>query len=304
MGELHKLGADLLTGFQPGESLSFAHESLEQLQARAQRMLEIGLHGLGFSAYVAGQSPKYYSELTEAQIRWRLKTMAHHTRWIRTFSCGMGNGIAPRVAKEFGLKTMVGAWIDGDEEKDAEEIEAVIEIAQAGHADLIAVGNEVLLRGDMEQAQLIELIQSVQERVDVPVGYVDAYFLFVNRPELVEVCDFLPLNCYPFWEGIALERAVPYAQEMVRRVQGVSGGKPVMIAETGWPTAGRSEREAMPSLRNMLLYLLNIALWTDDEELPLFWFSAFDEAWKIGPEGDCGAFWGLWDAEGESKLAP
>ena len=43
--------------------------------------------------------------------------------------------------------------------------------------------------------------------------------------------------------------------------------------------------------------------WTDEEERPLFWFSGFDEAWKVGPEGDCGAFWGLWDADGSLKIA-
>ena len=57
-----------------------------------------------------------------------------------------------------------------------------------------------------------------------------------------------------------------------------------------------------PSLRNMALYFLNVLVWTDEEDLPLFWFSAFDEDWKVGPEGECGAFWGLWDAKGELKV--
>ena len=59
---------------------------------------------------------------------------------------------------------------------------------------------------------------------------------------------------------------------------------------------------AVPSLRNMALYLLNVLAWTDDAEIPLFWFSSFDEAWKVGPDGDCGAYWGLWDAQGGLKL--
>ena len=78
--------------------------------------------------------------------------------------------------------------------------------------------------------------------------------------------------------------------------------EPVIIAETGWPTAGEPVGPAEPSLRNMALYLLNVLAWTDEDELPLFWFSAYDEDWKVGPEGDCGAYWGLWDAKGELKL--
>jgi exo-beta-1,3-glucanase (GH17 family) len=305
VGVHHIEGADLLAGFQAEARLDFADEPTDALLARVRAALDTGLHGLGFSAYEAGQDPAAGSQLGEAQVRRRLARIAPHTRWIRTFSCQDGNEIAARVAKEMGLKTLVGAWIGEDAEKNRREIDAVIEVARAGHADLVAVGNEVLLRGEMDEAGLVALIEEVRAAVPgVPVGYVDAYFLFAQRPALVAACDFLPLNCYPFWEGVSLDRSVPYAREMVRRVRMVAGDKPVLIAETGWPTAGVAERGAEPSLRNMALYLLNVLAWTDEAALPLFWFSAFDEAWKVGPEGDCGSFWGLWDAEGGSKIAP
>ena len=304
MGELHRLGADLLRGFRPEIALSFEDESTPELLARARRLLQLGLHGVGFSAYEGDQSPERDSQITEEQVRRRLAILAPHVSWIRTFSCTQGNEIAPRVAKELGLKTLVGAWVGHDTEKNAAELAAVVEVARAGHADLVAVGNEVLLRGELEESELIAMIEQVRSQVDVPVAYVDAYYLFASRPALVAACDFLPLNCYPFWEGVPLERAVPYAQQMVRSVEAVAGGRPVLIAETGWPTAGSPEEGAIPSLRNMLLYLLNVALWTDDEELPLFWFSGFDEGWKVGAEGDAGAYWGLFDADGGSKLAP
>ena len=34
----------------------------------------------------------------------------------------------------------------------------------------------------------------------------------------------------------------------------------------------------------------------------VFWFAAFDEAWKVDAEGDVGAFWGLWDKDGKPKF--
>ncbi|MFT4626265.1 MAG: exo-beta-1,3-glucanase (GH17 family) [Myxococcota bacterium] len=304
MGVLHIQGADLLAGFRPDGTLSFTELSTAELLHRLRRTLEIRLHGLSFSAYVGGQNPEENSTLTEAQVRSRLEIIAPHTTWIRTFSCTQGNEIAPRVAHELGLKTMVGAWIGDDAEKNAAEIAGLIEVARAGHADLLAVGNEVLLRGELSEAALIAQIEAVRAAVpDVPVGYVDAYFLFTERPQLVAACDYLPINCYPFWEEVPLEYASGYAQEMVRRVTLAAQGKPVVIAETGWPTAGSPVGPAEPSLRNMALYLLNVLAWTDDDEIPLFWFSSFDEAWKVGPEGDCGAYWGLWDADGGLKLA-
>jgi exo-beta-1,3-glucanase (GH17 family) len=33
----------------------------------------------------------------------------------------------------------------------------------------------------------------------------------------------------------------------------------------------------------------------------MMYFSSFDESWKTGPEGDVGAYWGLWDKSGKLK---
>jgi exo-beta-1,3-glucanase (GH17 family) len=35
----------------------------------------------------------------------------------------------------------------------------------------------------------------------------------------------------------------------------------------------------------------------------MFYFSSFDESWKINLEGDVGAFWGIWDNKKESKFS-
>ncbi|MEM7674852.1 MAG: glycosyl hydrolase family 17 protein, partial [Myxococcota bacterium] len=237
-------------------------------------------------------------------VRERLRIIAPHTSWIRTFSCSEGNELAPAVAHELGLKTLVGAWIDGDEARNRKEMDAVIELAKAGHADLIAVGNEVLLRDELPEEAIIEAIQTVKSAVpDIPVAYVDAYFLFAQRPALVAACDFLPINCYPFWEHCPLAQSFGYVKEMVRRVRAVAGDKPILIAETGWPSQGTPEGPAEPGLDNVARYALNLIPWAAQTNVPLFWFAAFDEAWKVGAEGDCGAYWGFWDAEGKSKLA-
>jgi exo-beta-1,3-glucanase (GH17 family) len=45
---------------------------------------------------------------------------------------------------------------------NAREIEGVIAVARAGHADIVAVGNEVLLREDISEDALIERIEYVK----------------------------------------------------------------------------------------------------------------------------------------------
>jgi exo-beta-1,3-glucanase (GH17 family) len=93
-------------------------------------------------------------------------------------------------------------------------------------------------------------------------------------------------------------------QEMVARVAKVAGGKRIIITETGWPSAGVDVGEAVPSVENALLYALNTFKWTAQQGLDLFYFSAFDEDWKAGPEGGCGPHWGFWDKHGNRKYAP
>jgi GPH family glycoside/pentoside/hexuronide:cation symporter len=81
----------------------------------------------------------------------------------------------------------------------------------------------------------------------------------------------------------------------------IAGGRPVIISETGWPSAGTPVGEAVPSVENALRYLLATLEWTEAEGIDLFYFAAFDEAWKAGPEGDRGVTWGLWDQDGKPK---
>jgi glucan 1,3-beta-glucosidase len=305
MSRLHNQGAKLMDdGFVPSGALQYADLPAEDLYERLRQLLKDGIHGMSFSAYGEGQGPDLGTVLTEAQVRERLSWIAPHTRWVRTFSCTEGNEHAPRLAHEMGMKTMVGAWIGTDAAKNAEEIEALIEVGRQGHADLVAVGNEVLLRGEMSEAELAELLRQVKRALpDLPVGTVDAYFLFAQHPGLVDACDYLPINCYPYWEKCPLEQSIGYVHEMVNRVRAAGGGKPIVIAETGWPTAGTPEGPAVPSLENAARYALNLIPWASAAGIPLFWFSAFDEAWKVGREGDCGAYWGFWDANGRLKVA-
>ena len=96
-----------------------------------------------------------------------------------------GNEHIPRIAHKHGIKTLVGAWLGNDAEKNEIEIDSIIKVAKEGNADIVAVGNEVLLRGDLTEDEIIKFIQKVKLEVpNIPVGYVDAYYEFVNHPLL------------------------------------------------------------------------------------------------------------------------
>jgi exo-beta-1,3-glucanase (GH17 family) len=133
------------------------------------------------------------------------------------------------------------------------------------------------------------------------VGYVDAYFKFVDHPRITAACDVILANCYPFWEGCAAEYSTLYMKDMYQRAVHAANGRKVIISETGWPNIGSPTGAAMPSHANAVRYFLNAFQWAADEGIEIFYFSSFDEDWKTDDEGDVGAYWGLWDKDGNLK---
>lgn len=274
--------------------------STEDLRALIREILATGFHGLSFSPYVEGQSPGTVIEAE--QIRERLAIIQPHIGWIRSFSCTEGHELVPGIAKDMGLKTMVGVWLDGDREHNELELENAIRIGKEGHIDLLAVGNEVLLRGDLNEDELLDYMRRAKEALpDIEMGYVDAYFEFAVHPRITEACDVLFANCYPFWEGCPAEHSLLYLKDMYYRTRNVANGKRVIVSETGWPNIGTAEGAAVPSLDNAMKYFIDACRWAEEDDIELIYFSSFDESWKVGAEGDVGAYWGLWDKDGQPK---
>jgi exo-beta-1,3-glucanase (GH17 family) len=274
--------------------------STEELFALFRKILKQKIHGITFSPYIEGQGPG--TQLDAEQIRERLKFIQPYVRWVRSFSCTEGNELIPRIAAESGLKTMVGVWLDDDRENNEKELASAIDVASAGHADIVAVGNEVLLRGELSEDELIDYIQRAKQAVPgVDVGYVDAYFKFADHPRVTEACDVILANCYPFWESCPADYALLYMKDMYRRAVQAANGRKVIISETGWPNMGTPFWGAVPSVENAIKYFINTYQWAEEEGVEIFYFSAFDETWKVDKEGDVGAYWGLWDKDGNLK---
>jgi len=42
-------------------------------------------------------------------------------------------------------------------------------------------------------------------------------------------------------------------------------------------------------------YFINVNNWREKHDIDLFYFSSFDESWKVRHEGDVGQSWGIWD---------
>lgn len=273
----------------------------EKLKQIFKEVLENGMHGICFSLYEDGQEPG--DIISEAQIRRRVEILQPYSEWVRSFSCTEGNELIPRIAKEYGMKTLVGAWLGSDVEKNAAEMEGLKKLASEGLVDIAAVGNEVMYREDLTEDQLLNYMYDFKtDFPEIEMGYVDAYYEFSDRPRITKACDVILSNCYPFWEGCPIEYSLPYMKDMYHQAKAAGAGKKVIITETGWPSEGGAFEGSIASERNFLKYFIDAQQWSSEEDIEMFYFSSFDESWKVGDEGDVGAYWGLWDKREKLKF--
>jgi glycoside/pentoside/hexuronide:cation symporter, GPH family len=275
--------------------------SNEALKEKFNEVFAKKMHGICFSAYTENQNPG--DIITEEQIQKRLKVLANHTSWIRVFSCTDGHELIPKMAKEMGLKVMMGAWIGKDNEKNNREIASLIRLMKEGNVDIACVGNEVLFRGDQSEETILNYLKQVKNNsAGIPVCYVDIYNEYINHPKLVEASDKILVNGYPFWEGANIEHAGFYLQEMYNKIKAIAKGKEIMITETGWPGKGEVSGDAVPNEVNQMIYFVEAQTWAAHAGVNMFYFSSFDEAWKVHDEGWAGTSWGLWDQNEKLKF--
>ncbi|MDG1730503.1 MAG: MFS transporter [Algibacter sp.] len=282
--------------------IDFSSKSQAEIKSLFKDTLNNGLHGLCFSPYLEDQN--IGDQLSENQIHQRMEIIRPYAKWVRSFSCTDGNEFIPIVAHKSGIRTMVGAWIGKDKAKNEVEIKALIDLAKNGHVDIAVVGNEVLLRNDLSENEIMAYIYRVKKALpDIPVGYVDAYYQYNDHPKLIEACDIILVNCYPFWEGCDINKSLAYLKQMYTFTKSLANGKQVIISETGWPNKGDSTNSAVPSKENAMKYFIKAKSWAQENNIGMFYFSSFDESWKVHHEGDVGQRWGIWDKNEKPKYS-
>jgi exo-beta-1,3-glucanase (GH17 family) len=259
------------------------------------------IYGMNFSPYIDGQDPNTGVIVPEKQIIDRMRIIAPYTKTIRTFSATHGLEVCGRIAHQFGLKTYINAWIGTDSVANNKEMDSLIAMAKRGEVDTAIIGSEALLRGDVTEDKLIELINYFRTAVpNVPVTTADVYGQLETRPNVIAACDFVFANFYPYWEGVKVDYAVASLYDSYQNLVKVSGGKEVIVSEAGWPSAGDTNALSVPTLENANFYFLNFISWARAMNVKIFYFEAFDESWKTS-EGAVGPNWGIFDKNGAMK---
>jgi len=204
----------------------------------------ITLAGLGYGPYHTGQDPNYGISPSEEEVAADIPTLASLTNYIRIYSSlGPADEIIHEAEKTH-LCVNVGIWLGkypkGTAEANAREMAAGEQLASSPVVRSLTVGNEVLLRGDMSEGQLIAAIEQVRAHLSraVPITVADDFSQWLAHPNLAKHVDFITVHIYPFWNGVPIGDAMHFLDMKYRQVQAMFPGKPIVIGETGWPDSG------------------------------------------------------------------
>jgi exo-beta-1,3-glucanase (GH17 family) len=258
------------------------------------------LYCLSYAPFRGGQSPlDLATHISPAQIEDDLSRLAKITDCVRTYSVDFGLDQIAGIAARHGLKVMQGLWLSSHADRNHEQIETAVELANRypGTIRALVVGNEVLLRGEMSAEDLAATMRVVKARVAVPVTYADVWEFWLQNRDVASATDFITIHILPYWEDfpIPARNAAAHVDSIRRRVLAAFPGKEVIIGEVGWPSAGRMREGALPSPLNQARVIQDVLALGKRENFRVNVIEAFDEPWKRALEGTVGGHWGLLD---------
>jgi arabinogalactan endo-1,4-beta-galactosidase len=279
---------------------------------------------VNYSPHTHGFSP--WNPPPTSLIREHLEMLSHNFDSIRLFTAGDDMLAMYDIAHELGFRVIGTAWIDGGMTETAiyRQLDNLIALSNAGKVTIASVGSEVLFRNDKTPAQMLVYMNYVKERITapVPVTYMDTTAVFNGGQDatragltaLNAACDLILFSHYPFFSwnyntpsiingnGGVIPYAIAELRNAFRDVKNAQGGKPVILAETGWATAGDFwYGDARPTPENSRAYWDVVQAWAKTENVDVYWFAFADELWKPNAGDFNERNWGIWDSEGKIK---
>lgn len=232
------------------------------------------------------------------QIQQDLQLLAQHTQCIRLYA-SEGMEQIPPLAKQAGLKVLMGGWVSSDPVATRKELDKLVSLANT-YPDTISaviVGNEALLRQEITADHLAELIREVKARVKQPVSYADVWEYQLRNPQVGAASDFITIHILPYWEDqpVAIGQAIDHVRHIRQQVVQRFPGKQILIGETGWPSVGRMREGALPSVVNEARFIRGFVSAARNEGWDYNIIEAFDQPWKRRLEGAVGGYWGVFD---------
>lgn len=261
------------------------------------------VQGFSFSPMRAGQSPLVKAYPTLAEIDADLALLAGKTHAIRTYTVEDVLVEIPELARKHRINVALGMWIDANSQKNEQDLQTLLKVARS-HSNVVRVviGNEAILRGETTVQELAGYLDRARKALRVPVSTAEPWHVWMRNPQLADHVDYLAVHMLPYWEGIHVDLAVTYIVDRINELKARFPQKPIVIAEVGWPSNGRTRKGAEASMANQASFLRRFLERASQEKYTYYVMEAFDQPWKRQTEGAVGAYWGVYDNDRRPKF--
>lgn len=261
------------------------------------------VNGFAYSGYQEDQSPLKQQYPSTAELASDLKLLSSYTGRIRTYG-SLENPEVVALAHNLDLEVTAGAWISGDRIANEREITALqAKLAFYPNIERVIIGNESLLRNDLEVDELIDYLDQVRATSKVPVSTAEPWHVWLKYPELVKHVDYITVHLLPYHEGVPVDKAVDYALERYQQLMDTFPRKRIVIGEIGWPSSGPAIGAAVASQVNQARFVREFLAKTAYGNYDYYLMEAFDQPWKVDLEGWAGAYWGMFDGGRHEKYS-
>ncbi|RPB20518.1 glycoside hydrolase [Terfezia boudieri ATCC MYA-4762] len=273
-------------------------------------------HGIDYTPLDAQYPECLHKPPTQAQVNIDVAIMSQLTTRVRLYGtdCNQAEMVLDGI-KTTGvdMKIWLGIWLDYNATTNARSLVHMYDILDKYPASMfegVVVGNEVLFREDMTASALSTVLKEVKTNltakgINLPIGTSDLGSNWDSS--LASSVDVLMANIHPFFGGVAAENASTWTMSFYdtnnlpkAKAASIRG----MISEVGWPTEGGTLQGSVAGVDELNTFLNDWVCQKNKDGTEYFWFSAFDEPWKVmynEPGKEWEDKWGLLDANRKIK---
>lgn len=205
------------------------------------------------------------------------------------------------------MKVWLGVWIDTNATTTQRQLDQMYKILSdvKDHSIFagVIIGNEALYRAGEDKSQseqeLITILTDAKSnftslKYDLTISTSDLGDNWSGT--LVQASSYVMSNVHPFFAGVDVDTAAGWTWDFWQSHDVVltsTDESRQIIAETGWPSGGGTDCGnannecatgqigAVASVDNMNTFMDDWVCQALDNGTHYFWFSAFDEAWKV-----------------------
>ncbi|MGB7401260.1 MAG: glycosyltransferase family 2 protein [Arcobacter sp.] len=241
--------------------------------------------------------------LSPKQIENDLNILSPITKKIRTYSSIDAEIILDATTQTI-LPIDLGIWLSSDYKQNDIEIQRALKLLKKypDRIESIIVGNEVLLRKDLNKNELFAYIDHIREFTDKPITSAETWDIWEKTQDLTNHVDFITIHILPYWEEVPIQQFNSFVISRYYAIEKLFPNKKIYIGEIGWPSNGYNNVKAVPNLKNEATAIRGFINLAKDNAWSYNIIEAFDQPWKGYAEGNIGQYWGIFDADRNLKF--